>query len=129
MVCTIVFKFWVRPVFHLLDIGVLSLVLRVGWMKIFNVSGLRGFSYLFMLPCSVPIFSLVFFILPNGWLLLCVSNVPGCDVITGFYNLFKYVPLIEWYIPARVYCITPQKTVVIFIGTVMRTSHSYMPHI
>jgi hypothetical protein len=77
----IVFKFWVRPVFHLLDIGVLTLVLRVGWMMIFSVSGLRGFSYfVFMLSCSVPIFCLVFFILPNGWLLLCVSNVPGCDV-------------------------------------------------
>jgi hypothetical protein len=33
-----------------------------------------------MLSCSVPIFCLVFLILPNGWLLLCVSNVPGCDV-------------------------------------------------
>jgi hypothetical protein len=42
--------------------------------------GFVGLVIFIFMSCSVPIFCLVFFILPNGWLLLCVSNVPGCDV-------------------------------------------------
>jgi hypothetical protein len=42
-----------------------------------------------MLSCSIPIFCLVFLVLPNGWLILCVSNVPGYDVPGEWPNIIK----------------------------------------